>query len=169
MRALYLLEARGPERQAAAWHFEQHFIREAVTHDRRRELFPWKEGQVRTGMPYRIGVEEMIRARIVLVDGLLHQPHAENAGIEIDVLLCVAGDGGDVVDPVNSAHPLSLSIGLGARGAGRGARGAGRGARGAGRGAGRGARGRGAGPGRGARGAGPEGRHFAMFTRVNRF
>ena len=49
-------------------------------------------------MALAIGVEQVIGARVVLVDALLHQAHAEHAGIEVQVLLCGSGDGGDVVE-----------------------------------------------------------------------
>jgi hypothetical protein len=38
---------------------------------------------------------------IVEVDGQLHQPEAKKAGIEIEVLLGVARDGGDVMNTWN--------------------------------------------------------------------
>src|SRR5262249_15021036 len=41
---------------------------------------------------------EMIRARIVEVDGQLHQPQAHHLGIEVERPLRVAGDRRDVVD-----------------------------------------------------------------------
>jgi hypothetical protein len=40
----------------------------------------------------------VIDAGLVLVDGLLDHPQAHRVGIEVDVGLRVAGDGGDVVD-----------------------------------------------------------------------
>ncbi len=52
-------------------------------------------------MPGRVRIEEVIRARVVLVDAFLDQAHAEHAGVEIEVLLRGAGDGGDVVQSVS--------------------------------------------------------------------
>jgi hypothetical protein len=43
-------------------------------------------------MPIAVCIEKVIRARRILVDTLLHETHAENTGIEIDVFLRVAGD-----------------------------------------------------------------------------
>jgi hypothetical protein len=45
-----------------------------------------------------VGEKHVVDARIVLVHGLADEPQAQHAGIEIDVLQDVAGDGGDVVD-----------------------------------------------------------------------
>ena len=55
-------------------------------------------------MADRVGVEQVVRARIVLVDALLHQPHAEDAGIEVEVLLRWPCDGGDVMKPSDAFH-----------------------------------------------------------------
>ncbi len=57
-----------------------------------------EEGQVGTGVALLVGEEEVVDGRIVLVDRLLHQPQAQHAGIEVDVLLGFAGDRSDVVD-----------------------------------------------------------------------
>jgi hypothetical protein len=40
----------------------------------------------------------MIGADVVLVDGLLHQPHAECAGIEGHIAGGIGGNGGEVVN-----------------------------------------------------------------------
>src|SRR4051812_25270523 len=78
---------------------------------RRGETLPWKEGQVGPGMSLRVGVEQMVGAWIVLVDALLDQPHAEHAGIEVQVFLCRAGNGGDVVKAVDALHPAIMTRG----------------------------------------------------------
>ena len=49
-------------------------------------------------LPELVGVEQVVDARIVLVDGLLDHPQAEDAGVEIDVPGGVARDRRDVVD-----------------------------------------------------------------------
>ena len=41
-----------------------------------------KEGEIGAGRRFPVGIEEVIGADIVLVDGLLDQAHAERAGIE---------------------------------------------------------------------------------------
>ena len=76
---------------------------------RRRHLRPGEERQVGAGMPLGIGVEEVIGAGIVLVDALLHQPHAEHARIEVEVLLRGARDGRDVVQAVDASHLVEYS------------------------------------------------------------
>ena len=60
------------------------------------------------GMSFRVGIEEVVGARVVLVDALLDQAHAEHAAVEVEVLLRRPGDGGDVVQSVDGAHVLIL-------------------------------------------------------------
>ena len=55
-------------------------------------------------MSLGVGVEEVIGAGIVLVDAALDEAHAEDAGVEIEVFLRRAGDGGDVVKTVDGMH-----------------------------------------------------------------
>ena len=59
-------------------------------------------------MALRVGIEEVIGPGVVLVDALLDEPHAEHAGVEVEVLLRGPGDGGDVVESVDGAHILIL-------------------------------------------------------------
>ncbi len=51
-----------------------------------------KEGQVRTGRAFAIRYRTGDRRRCHPVDGLLHAPHAEKAGIESVIVLRVRGD-----------------------------------------------------------------------------
>ena len=53
------------------------------------------------GSPFGVGVEQVIGAGIVLVDALLDEPHAQDAGVEVEILLRRAGNRGDVVQPVD--------------------------------------------------------------------
>ena len=64
-----------------------------------------EEGQLRAGTALLVGVEQVIDAGVVLVDGLGHQAQAEHARVEVDVARCVAGDRGDVVDALESHGP----------------------------------------------------------------
>jgi hypothetical protein len=50
----------------------------------------------------------MIGARVVLIDGLLHETQAKHAGVEIQVLARIGGDGGDVVE-AEEIHGVVLS------------------------------------------------------------
>jgi hypothetical protein len=76
--------------------------------DRPRVL---EEGELRSRAPALVGVEEVIDARVVLVDGLGHQPQAEDARVEIDVARRVPGDRGDVVDAVEAHQwPIVLKL-----------------------------------------------------------
>ncbi len=63
-----------------------------------------EERDVRAGRAVLVGVEEVVDARVVLVDRLLDQPQTEHARVEVDVAASVAGDQGDVVDAVDRAH-----------------------------------------------------------------
>src|SRR6185312_1358810 len=51
----------------------------------------------------------MVRVRHVLVDCLLHEPHAEYVRVEVQVRLRVAGNGRDVMDSADLAHQWNLT------------------------------------------------------------
>ena len=61
-----------------------------------------EEGQVAPGASLLVGVEEVVDGRVVLVHGLLDEPQAEDADVEVDVSRRVAGDGRDVVDSLEA-------------------------------------------------------------------
>ena len=63
--------------------------------DRARVL---EEREVGAGAAQLVGVEQVVDARIVLVDRLLDEPHAKDASVEIDVPGRIARDRRDVVD-----------------------------------------------------------------------
>ena len=60
-------------------------------------MAPREKGENRAGITLAVAEVEVISAGVVEVDGLLHQPQPKNAGVEIDVLLRIGGDGGNVV------------------------------------------------------------------------
>ncbi len=74
-----------------------------------------EEGEVGAGVALLVGEEEVVDARVVLVDGFLHQPQSEHPGVEVDVALRVLGDRRDVVDSFK-LHPVTYSIPLVSRG-----------------------------------------------------
>jgi hypothetical protein len=51
----------------------------------RRRVLPREEREDRAGMTLLVAVIEMIGGWIVEIDGLLHQPQPERAGVEVDV------------------------------------------------------------------------------------
>ena len=55
-------------------------------------------------MPLAVRVEEMVRGRVVLIDGLLDQAHAEDAGVEVEIFLCGSRNGGDVMEAGDIGH-----------------------------------------------------------------
>ena len=57
-----------------------------------------EERYVGAGLTLLVGVEDVVDGRIVLIDRLLDQAQAEDPGIEVDVVLGVRGDRGDVMD-----------------------------------------------------------------------
>jgi hypothetical protein len=59
-----------------------------------------EERDVGAGIPLLVGVEKVIDGRVVLVDGLLHEPQAECARVEVDVRRRVAADGRHVMHAV---------------------------------------------------------------------
>lgn len=69
-----------------------------------RHLGPREKRYVGAGMASPIGVEEVIGSGRILIDALLHHPHAENAGVEVDVFLSIARDTGDVVESRYAGH-----------------------------------------------------------------
>ncbi len=74
--------------------------------DRARVL---EERQVGAGRGVLVAVEEVVDARIVLVDRLRGQPQPQHARVEVDVAAGVAGDGADVVDAVELLHGRASS------------------------------------------------------------
>ena len=98
------LQPLPPICEASFGYLEIHFGRKAVAAARRRHLRPWKERQIGARTSFRIRVEQMIGAGIVLVHAALHEAHAENAGVEVEVLLRRTGDGRDVMEAVDAAH-----------------------------------------------------------------
>ncbi len=60
-------------------------------------------------MPFGVGVKEVVRPGIVLVDASLDEPHAEDTGVEVEVLLRRAGNRGDVMKTVHCIHLADVS------------------------------------------------------------
>jgi hypothetical protein len=58
---------------------------------------PIKKGDLGAGAAYLIAVEEVIGRDIILVDCFFDQPQAQHARVKIDILLGLAGYGGDVM------------------------------------------------------------------------
>jgi hypothetical protein len=59
------------------------------------------EGEKRSGLAGSGSVKEMVCFRIVYVNCDLDEAQPENPGVEVNILLGIAGDGGDVVDAEN--------------------------------------------------------------------
>ena len=57
-----------------------------------------EEGQIGAGAALLVGEEEVVDGRVVLVDRFLDQAQSQHPGVEVDVLLRVGGNRGDVVD-----------------------------------------------------------------------
>src|SRR6266576_1261314 len=67
-----------------------------------------EEGEVGAGIGAPVGIEQMVGAHIVLVDGLLDQPHAEQAGIKGQILARLGGNRGQMVN-ARQLHGLVLA------------------------------------------------------------
>ncbi len=68
-------------------------------------------------MPLGIGIEEMIRAGVILVDAFLDQPHPEHVDVEIQILLCGSGDRSNMMKSSERLHrSFSRSLGFGKKG-----------------------------------------------------
>ena len=74
----------------------------------RSELRPREKSQIGSGVALGVGVEQMISARVVLIDALLYETHPEDAGVEIKVFLRRAGDGSDVMETGDFFHAESF-------------------------------------------------------------
>lgn len=61
---------------------------------------PRKKREDRSRVPNPVAKVKMIRARIVEVNGPLHQAKAQDARVKVEVSLRVARDSGDMMDPV---------------------------------------------------------------------
>jgi hypothetical protein len=55
----------------------------AAAFGRRRKI---EKGEIGAGIGFPVGVEQVICADVVLINGLLHQPHAQKAGVERQIL-----------------------------------------------------------------------------------
>ena len=77
---------------------------------RRRHLGPRKERQIGARVPFSVGVEEVICARIVLVHRLLDEAHPEHACVKVEILLSGSGNGRDVVKAVYGFHIAMITI-----------------------------------------------------------
>ena len=78
--------------------------RETMAGARGRHVRPGEEGQIGPGMPFGVGVEQVVGAGVVLVDASLDQAHAEDSGIKVEVFLRRTGNRGDVVKAVDGGH-----------------------------------------------------------------
>ena len=67
------------------------------------------------GLASAVGVEQVIGADVVLVDGLLDQPQAERCGIELQVAGRVGGDGGEMMDAGELHDVASSRLGVSSR------------------------------------------------------
>jgi len=72
-------------------------------------MWPGKERQDCTRTASLVAEVEMIGRRVVEVDGSFDEPKAEDAGVEIEISLRVAGDAGYVLDP---RSPKSQRVGV---------------------------------------------------------
>ena len=57
-----------------------------------------EEGEIGAGIGFAVGVEQVIGADVILVDGLLDQPHAEQAGVEGQIVPRLRRDRGQVMN-----------------------------------------------------------------------
>jgi hypothetical protein len=62
---------------------------------RRREI---EEGEIGAGIGFAVGIEQMIGADVVLVDGLLDQPHAQQAGVKRQIVPRLRRDRGQMMN-----------------------------------------------------------------------
>ncbi len=97
-------QPRGPPVQGARRYGERHLGGESVSVAGGRHVGPREERQIGAGVALGVRVEEVERAGIVLVDAALDEAHAEDAGVEVEVLLGRPGDRRHVMQTVDRAH-----------------------------------------------------------------
>ena len=57
-----------------------------------------EEGEIGAGIGFAVGIEQVIGADVVLVDGLLDQPHAEQAGVKGHIVPRLRRDRGQMMN-----------------------------------------------------------------------
>ena len=68
-----------------------------------------EEGEIGAGIGLAVGVEQMIGADVVLVDGLLDQPHAEQAGVKRQIFARFGGNRGQMMNSGQLHRDLSFA------------------------------------------------------------
>src|SRR3954449_10030199 len=96
-----LFQSSAPIRKAVSRHFEPTFPGKPVSHTRRGHLRPRKKREIRPGPPFGVCVEQVVRTGVILVDTLLDESHAQDAGVEVEIFLRRAGNRRDVVQSVD--------------------------------------------------------------------
>ena len=97
-------QALRPIAERAFWNDESRFGRHAVAVAAGGPLAPREERQRRARSAGLVAVVEMPGAGIVEVDGLLHHPQAQVAGIEGNVVCGIATNRRNVMDASAGAH-----------------------------------------------------------------
>jgi hypothetical protein len=108
-------EPLGPVPERTSGDGERDLHGEAHAGARGLHAGPRKEGQVRSRASFGVGIEKVVGVGGVLIDAALDEAHPHDAGVELDVLLRVTRDAGDMVKTGNAFHEL--------RGQGSGVRG----------------------------------------------
>src|SRR5262249_55307534 len=101
-------ESVGPPSKAFRRNGQTHLVGQSGARTSWTHVGPREERKVGARSPLRIGVEEVIRVGGILVDGLLDQAEPEDAGVKVQIFLCVARDGGDVMKTIKLGHECSL-------------------------------------------------------------
>ena len=91
-------QALAPILEAAAAGDAQAGARNRVVAGLARHGAEIEEGEIAAGRGFPVGIEEVIGADIVLVDGLLDQAHAERLGIESDIARRIGGHSRQMMD-----------------------------------------------------------------------
>src|SRR5262249_46291888 len=103
------LQALAPEVEALRADLERDLYRKSMPHSWRSHLRPREERHIGAGVTLGVGIEEMIGARVVLIDTLLDEPHAEYTCVEVQVLLGRAGNRRNVMKAVDVPHVRSYT------------------------------------------------------------
>ena len=100
-------EALGPPLERGSAAHAQVRARQAVRAAPLARHLPVEECQVRPRRPDGVGVEQVVRADVVLIDAALHQAHAQRLGVEAVVPADVGGNRREVMN-AGEIHGRSL-------------------------------------------------------------
>src|SRR5258708_9946550 len=96
--AAVLWKTRAPELERGQTLHAQRRPRDRISPTLLGRYGPVEKGEIRAWRTFRVGIEEMVRADIVLIDAALHQAHPERARVEMVIVAYARRDGREVMN-----------------------------------------------------------------------